>query len=1108
MIYTGMDTGSTTVKAVVMNEEGEILWKKYERHNTRQAERVRDFLDEISAQFPGKKNRIFITGSGGRGIASFINSFYVQEVNAVTFAVEKLHPNVGSVIELGGQDAKAIIWKEDEHGEKNSLTFMNDKCAGGTGATLDKVLAKIGVTSEEAAAINKEGKSLHHIAAKCGVFAETDVVGLLKSGVNREEIVVSLCAAIINQNLEVLVHGHLLHETVVLLGGPNTFLPVFQELWRDAIQKSWKLHLYTPPANKSIEEMVIVPDNSQYYAAMGSVFFGQENDKIKAASDYNYKDDWQYFNGLSELDHYIHKGRLTKLEGSGAIRDGLLSDGTNLEEFSKKYSLPEFKVIEPKYGETLKVMLGLDGGSTSTKLVLTDTTGHPIYKDYVLSQGNPIDDVSAIFKRLQTWVKDTGVILNIIGTGVTGYAANLLKDAFCFDIAIVETVAHMRSAVNLYGDVDVICDIGGQDIKILFMKHGRVVDFKLNTQCSAGNGYFLQGMAEQFGIPIEKYADHAFQAKKAPAFNYGCAVFMEQDRVNFQQLGWSKEEIMAGLALVLPFNVWNYVVQEPNLEKFGNRFVLQGGTQKNLAAVKSQIDYINNRVSNAEIHVHKYADIGGAIGAAIEVGDQMTQTGAQSNFIGIDRSADIKYTSLNNEDTRCKFCNNRCTRTFIDIDNGSGKIVRSISGFGCEKGQTEDFGKMKNQVKETRIIYDKYPDLVREASKLVFKYFVPKDLPKTGESPDGFLKFNRSSEDAAKKRSEMVIGIPKLLNMYYYAPFFSTYFRSLGVKDVVYSDYTSAQLWQDGNKWGSIDPCFPAKVAPAHIWNLLKKKNPTHIVFPMITNLGSELTKVMGNTACVIQMGTPEVVHAAFDRERNQFKEHGVEYWKPRVNMEKPEQAEGLMFEYFQERLGITHDENAWAIKQSFEAMRTYLDMMENRGREVINQVINDDSMAILVLGHPYHHDPGLNHGIPEEFRKRGFPIMCIESLPRDEEFLRPLFPMKGKWDLSKALEINGIWDRNFNRNTNLKVWAANIASRHPNIAVIDLSSFKCGHDAPTYSYIDNLLDASKTPHFLFHDLDQNKPGASINIRIQTIEYFLKNEESKLRNVINNNLGV
>ncbi len=1110
-VYVGLDVGSTTVKAVVASADDTVLWKDYRRHNARQPQTVRDFMTEIESLFPAGTLSIFITGSGGRALAPVLRARYIQEVNAVTYAVEKLYPDTGSVVELGGQDAKIIIWREDDQGRKSTITSMNDKCAGGTGATIDKILGKIGIAPEDAAEIVSEGKTIHHIAAKCGVFAETDVVGLLKSGVERDEIVVSLCSAIVKQNLEVLVRGNLLRDKVLLLGGPHRYLPILSDMWRKQIPETWRIHNYDP-IEPVPEKGIYVPPEAEYFAAVGAILFGKKNDELfEALHDGEHRAGGIYA-GIDALDEYIKDGRLKQLQEGGAVRDGLVTSTEEQKKFAEQYTIPPFTPTIPANG-ILRGYIGIDGGSTSSKMVLADENGTPLYKDYVLSRGNPILDVRDIFARMIRWRNENGLSIDVKGAAVTGYAAEILRLAFGMDLSVVETVAHMKAAVAHYGDVDVICDVGGQDIKVLFMKHGRVVDFSLNTQCSAGNGYFLQGMADQFGISIEDYAAHAFRARKAPAFNYGCAVFMEQDKVNFQQLGWSKDEIMAGLALVLPLNIWNYVVQESNLARLGTTFLLQGGTQKNLAAVKAQIDFIQSKVPDSRVFVHKYADISGAIGAAMEAADRIPE--ATSKFIGLDDAAQVAYESRNDGNTRCRFCGNRCPRTFIDIHVRADRTVRYIAGYGCEKGEVDTADEMRAHLKQKEELRRKYPNLVELAAEDVFAEYDFEPLPGAGATlPEWFHdkyftleekkrrkrdSFQRSEAEHLCERSKIVVGIPRLLNMFYYAPFFSTYFRTLGVQKVMYSDFTTSKLWSEGNKWGAIDPCFPAKVAPAHVYNLLQDRGCTHICFPRITHLQTTVHNTLANTACVIQMGTPEVCDAVFTRERDIFADFGATYWKPLVGMEKQRETRGYLLDYFQSRLNITSDENTWAVEQGFRAMETYTERLRSAGRSVLNSLVATNRIGVLMIGHPYHHDPGLNHRILDELQAHGFPILCMESLPVDDAFLRPLFQSDvGVPEAVPPLDIRDVWQRNFNRNTNQKIWAAKVAARHPNLAVIDFSSFKCGHDAPTYSYISNILEASATPHFLFHDLDQNKPSASIKIRLQTIEYFLSLEAKRL----------
>jgi predicted CoA-substrate-specific enzyme activase len=1080
IIDCGLDVGSTTVKCVLLDEKNRILWKEYRRHNSHQKDCVQEFMSHIHENYPAAKLRIAITGSGSRALKDALDAQFIQEVNAVTLAVETMIPEANSVVELGGQDAKVILWKGDKD-NRHILTYMNDKCAGGTGSTIDKIMSKIGISQEEAAKITLENKQIHHIAAKCGVFAETDVVGLLKAGVSKEEIFISLCFAIVKQNLEVLVHGNVLEDKVILLGGPNTYIPVLRELWREQIAQTWKIHGFSPSQN-DLQKAIVLPDESQYFAAIGAILFARENHNLHIS---NVKKNW-----YEEISDGHNKN-------SGEVNKGLVESEEELEEFKKQYSVSKLENRSIK-NENIEVFIGIDGGSTSTKIAIIDEKGDLIYSDYVLSNGNPLEDAKLLFQKIKSWQNENNAKIKILNTAATGYASQILKTALNLDISLVETIAHFRGAMELYGDVDVICDVGGQDIKVLFIKNKRVADFRLNTQCSAGNGYFLQAMANQFNVPLEKYAEYAFKAKAAPKFNYGCAVFMEQDRVNFQQAGWKKEEMMCGLAQVLPLNIWNYVVQESNLTKFGKKFVLQGGTQKNLAAVKAQVDFIKRKVENAEIFVHKYAGIAGAVGAALEA---RKNANGESSFVGIDEAANIKFTTKNDESTICKKCNNRCKRTFTEIKSG-GQEALFISNYGCENGSSQDGEIVKEKQRKLKEIYAKNPDISEIAAIDAFSHFEFEKLPEHGAKIDrdkfypefsqrvvAKNEWNTPFQRSGKDRKNYTVAIPKLLNMFYFSPLFTTYFETLGI-NVVFSDFTNQKLWQDGNKWGAIDPCFPAKVAPAHIWQLLNTANVNAIFFPIITNLVSEVQCTLGNTACAIQMGTPEVVEAVFTKDKNIFREKNVEYFDPSLNMDRYVEACDKMYEYFSEKLQITRDENAWAFNNGVIALQKYLAKQRELFVQTMNNLIEENRVGILLIGHPYHHDFGLNHKIPEEFRKCGYPVFTIESVPTDSEFLSQLFE-----DDDKSKNITDVWIRNFNRNTNHKIWAAKVAARHPNLAALDLSSFKCGHDAPTYNYIDQILDVSQTPHFVFHDIDQNKPSSTFKIRIETADYFLKEYE-------------
>ena len=1110
VLAVGLDVGSTTVKAVVVDPQTkDILWDDYQRHHTKQAECVLDFLvriGQVAEEHGADQLRIFATGSGAKPLEEPLGAKFVQEVNSVTLAVEALHPDAGSVVELGGQDAKIIIFKENQQtGEKTASASMNDKCASGTGATIDKCMIKVGMPSEETGKLSFSDEKLHHVAAKCGVFAETDIVNLVKTGIPADEIMCSLADAIVMQNLSVLTRGNTLRHKVLLLGGPNTYLPFLQQCWRKRIPETWDERGYDYPKDLPIEELIVVPDNAQLYAAYGAVIYGLHEPAEVGV-----------YKGLDGLRRYINEGRKERLGESAG--PPLAQNEGELDEFLEAYHIPKF--VEPllKSGSRLRAVVGLDGGSTSSKAVLLSEDGDILMKAYTLSKGNPIQDTKDLLRELRDRLRVKGVELEVVGFGATGYAADVLEECVRADVNIVETVAHMMSATHFFGDVDVICDIGGQDIKVLFMENGDIKSFKLSNQCSAGNGMLLQAMADQFGLPVTEYAENAFKASLAPKFSYGCAVFLDTDRVNFQKEGFAKEELLAGLAQVLPKNVWQYVVGVPRMAALGRTFVLQGGTQYNMAAVKAQVDYIKERVPGAEVYVHPHSGEAGAIGAAMETLRVVKRRG-RSSFIGLDAAIELSYESRNDESTVCHFCANNCSRTFIDAYRPDGTTSRYISGFSCEKGMVESKEAMEEIVKERRQILRDFPNLVTYEGLKAFKR-VPgvRELPEAGtptrdvQVKRGFFgtvkrtertrAFERSTEEAARMRARWRVGIPRVLNMYSTAPFFRTYFEVLGVrpKNIVFSDATTEEMWHEGGKYGSVDPCYPSKVTQAHFHQLLFHKHKQApldaIFFPILTHVPNFVTDTVDNASCPIVAGTPDVMKAAFTKEQDYFASRGIQYLDPAFSFAEPTLLKKALYEAFRDVLGVTEDESDFAANEALAALERFDRDLQDKGRAILEQVEHDNKIAILMLGRPYHSDPGLHHGIPDEFQVLGYPVLSIRSIPKDPKWLARFFE-----DGEDPLCVNDVWPENYSANSAQKVWAAKFAARHPNVAILDLSSFKCGHDAPTYGIMDNIIAKSGVPASSLHDIDANKPGGSIKIRVKTYAHSLSLREEALEDL-------
>jgi len=1103
----GLDVGSTTVKAVVVEAASDkVLWQDYQRHETKQPEKTLEFLKRMEADAGINRNntRIFLTGSGGGAIADQIGAKFVQEVTAVSLAVEKLHPEVYSVIELGGQDAKIIVFKDDaETGRKKKIPSMNDKCAGGTGAVIDKINAKLKIPTDELAEQKYRGIKLHKVAGKCGVFAETDINGLQKVGTPPDELMASLFEAIVLQNLSVLTRGHTLRPHVLLLGGPNSFIRGMREAWQANIPRMWQERKVAVPEGSKPEDLIKVPQNAQYFAALGAIEFGRSEDECVGC-----------YRGYEDLKHYIDYGRQEEKTKAGG--KGLVEDVTEFETFKESYRRRKFTPATFQKGSTVGGFIGIDGGSTSTKAVLLDENGDILCKSYQLSNGNPIQDTLEMFENLRGQVERQNAKLEVLGVATTGYAKDILKDVLKADVALVETVAHTESALKFYEDPHVIVDVGGQDIKIIVLHNGRVKDFKLNTQCSAGNGYFLQSTAEGFGLNVNQYADLAFSAQAMPVLGYGCAVFMQSDIVNFQRQGWQAEEILAGLAAVLPKNVFLYVASIPNLAALGSRFVLQGGTQNNLAVVKAEVDFIRNSFratgKQPEIIVHEHCGESGAIGAAQEA-LRLWRNGQQTTFIGLDSVRKIAYRTTRNEATRCNFCKNNCLRTFIDVRTepvenfvpiqrvtkvplmkGEQRLIIAT----CEKGTVEDVNEMKDIKAGLDQIREQHPNFVDMASKEVFRPTNAKSVADPAPTR-AWTKATKERVALMRNRSKLRIGIPRVLNIYTYAPLFNAYFESLGLQpeNIIYSDYTSSELYRAGASRGAIDPCFPAKIGISHVYNLIQEKHRKKpldaIFFPMYDVLHTSLLKVVGTNACPTVTATPETVKAAFTKENDVFAEYNLKYIDPVLNFADRKLFAHQMLQVWQPVLGLSLEENDRAVESGFAALKEYETAIRKRARQVLDQLEREDRIGIVMLGRPYHHDPGLNHEILDEFQKLGYPIFSQNTLPIDEDMLERLFGDEVRAGvISSPLDITDAWKNSYSCSTNHKVWAAKFTARHPNLVALEISSFKCGHDAPIYGVVEGIVEQSGTPYFCFKDLDENKPSGSIRIRVETIDYFLR----------------
>ena len=718
MLTLGLDVGSTTCKYVLIDEEGNILDKSYERHNTKQAEKVLEFLERLEERFgltPGR-DRIYMTGSGAGLISEFIGARFVQEVVAVATAVETLHPEVRFVSEIGGEDMKTIFF----HGEgekKTRQVFMQSACAGGTGTFVEKCARKLGIPPDKLSKMGYLGYQIHKVSSKCGIFAETDVNTLVKAGVPVEEIIASLFEAVVYQNLAILTKGNTPRPYVLLLGGPNLFFRGLQEAWRHHLTKLWEERKVPLPEGKEPGDLIIVPENALYYAALGCAFTAKTEPK-----------DVGVYKGFEKLKWWVEEGQYEQKKKEG--RKGLWKTKEELEEFRKIYEPQVFayKNRKPYEGKIDEVVIGCDFGSTTAKAVCLSRDKEVLFSVYTLSKGNPIEDAKYIFRKIKERIGDA----KVLAVGVTGYGKDLLRDIIGADVAIVETVAHATAGLHFFPDADCICDVGGVDVKIIILRNGAVVDFRLNSQCSSGNGAFLQGVAERFGIPLEEIADRAFSAEAMPNLTMGCGVFLQSDIVNQQRKGWNADEILAGLCYVLPQNVWIYAGNITNFKGIGRKFILQGGTHRNLAVVKAQVDFLRSKVPDAEIVVHPYSGEAGAIGAGLIALEHYEKTG-RTRFRGFETIESLEYKTTTSEETVCRWCPIECRRTFIDVKLPGGKgrpwskvplpegWVRIIVNNSCPKGLVEDRNELKVIKEEMEKVKERYPSVAQFVQKEAFK---------------------------------------------------------------------------------------------------------------------------------------------------------------------------------------------------------------------------------------------------------------------------------------------------------------------------------------------------------------------------------------------------
>ena len=613
-LFVGIDVGSTTTKIVAINpEKHEILLSSYKRHNAAQAQSVQDALAFFEDKFPNARIRLALTGSGAKHLAEALGCCYIQEVVANSIALQKEYDNVGTAIELGGQDAKMIFFRRDPATQTLNVADMrmNGSCAGGTGAFIDEIASILKVPVEEFNELASQGSCIYDISGRCGVYAKTDIQPLLNQGISRQDLALSSFHAIAKQTIGGLAQGLDIQKPVVFEGGPLTFNPTLVNVFAKRLG-------LTP-------EETLRPTHPEIMIAYGAAL----------SLDGMFAGNSSWYMPKHYLDLLENPELRAHLQASS---DGPLFFESEEEHraFNERHQLPEFTPYVPQKGETVHAYLGIDSGSTTTKFVLMDEDENILDSFYAPNEGDPLTVAKTALLTIHDRYEKAGAKLDIIAAGTTGYGELLFSKAFSTECHVVETVAHARAADKYIKDATFILDIGGQDMKAIWIDNGIITNIVVNEACSSGCGSFLENFASSLHIPVEEIAEAAFSSKHPASLGSRCTVFMNSSIVTEQRNGKQSADIMAGLCRSIIENVFTKVIRISNLDSLGDKIVVQGGTFRNDAVLRALEQYTGREVIRAP-----YPGIMGAIGAALITKKRFEQNHPAKTFIGIDGVADF-----------------------------------------------------------------------------------------------------------------------------------------------------------------------------------------------------------------------------------------------------------------------------------------------------------------------------------------------------------------------------------------------------------------------------------------------------------------------------------
>ena len=892
LLHVGLDVGSTTVKIVVMNDKLETIYNDYQRHFSDTKNTVCNVLESLCSMYPESTFTIALTGSGAMSAAKFLDLPFIQEVVSCKRAVEKYIPQTDVVIELGGEDAKIIYF------DKSIEQRMNGTCAGGTGAFIDQMASLLHTDPTGLNELAKNHQMIYPIASRCGVFAKTDIQPLLNEGAAKEDIAASIFQAVVNQTISGLACGRPIRGKVAFLGGPLNYLPELRNRFIET------LHLEG--------DSIIIPEEAHLLVAKGAALDSLEAHPIT----------------VEKLKSKIEVLRVSHDDTSNPLAP-LFSIDADYQEFKERHAKDTVEKADLKTYEG-DAFVGIDAGSTTTKLVLIDNEGRLLYSLYGSNEGNPLQSVIKMLKQLYSELPEA---VTLRFSGVTGYGEKLIQTALNVDLNEIETIAHYTAAKKFMPNVTSIVDIGGQDMKYIKMKNGAIDNIMLNEACSSGCGSFIETFAKSLNLSIEEFVQAAIESRRPVDLGSRCTVFMNSKIKQAQKEGYSVGDISAGLSYSVIKNAIQKVMKIRDMKKLGAHIVVQGGTFYNDAVLRAFELIVGRNVVRPDI-----AGLMGAYGVALLAKEQYEANLDMEYVSTITKNEDLDKLKIDISHVRCNGCENHCLLTINKFSNGA----RYISGNRCEKGAGIVQGKTE------------LPNLVKYKYERLFNY---KPLDEK-DAPRG------------------TIGIPRVLNMYEDYPFWFTFLTNLGFR-VIISEKSNRKTYEKGmESMPSESVCFPAKLSHGHIIGLIKQGIKT-IFYPCMPYSRKEYDKADNHYNCPIVISYSEVLKNNIE----ELKEKDIKFLNPFLPFEAKNLAKTIMELPEFAEYNFTKKELLEAAKKAEEEYQNFKEDIRKKGQETVEYIEKNNLKGIVLAGRPYHVDPEVNHGIDTLITSLGLCVLTEDSI-------------------------------------------------------------------------------------------------------------------------------